>query len=538
MSVTLLRFYTVASSLLLAACSLLLMACGGGSGGDRGSTAEVNLSGQVTYDYIPHKTTLIGLNYNATEARPGRGLVVELLDQNNQVLAEALTDSNGNYTFRVQGNKQVRVRVKAQLKSSISPTWDVRVRDNTSNDALYVMDGSLASTGSKDSARDLHADSGWTGAGYGNTRVAAPFAILDSLYLALNRFVTAGHQQAFPPLVIFWSTRNNTAVGDIALGEIGTTYYDTSAIYVLGEANSDTDEYDSYVVLHEWGHYLETVLSRTDTLGGEHSTGASLDMRLAMSEGFSTAIAAMMFNNPLYRDSLGFLQSEGFYYDASDTNPSLKGWYSEDSVSSVIYNYYQSASNKTARNFADVLTAITATDFVEAEGAVSIYTFSDVIKNQFPTHADTLNTLLAGQNIFGTDEFGANESNDGGNADVLPIYKNLVIDGAATRVCSSNTLGTYNKLGVHQFLQLPVVTAGNYLISVTRANGQFLTTDPDAVIFNQGGFVAEGTSALSNSEEFSAQLNAGNYLVVVTDANNADPNLANNRRACFDVQVQ
>jgi hypothetical protein len=532
MHVTLLRFYTALISLLVVGCS------GGSSGGGDNSTAEVTLSGRVTYDYIPHKTTLIGLNYNAIEARPGRGLVVELLNQNNQLIAEGLTDSDGNYTFSVQGKKQVRVRVKAQLKSSISPTWDVSVRDNTGNDALYVMDGSLASTGTRDSTRDLHADSGWTGTGYGNTRVAAPFAILDSLYLASHRFVTAGYQQAFPPLVIFWSTRNNTAVGDPALGEIGTTYHDTSAIYVLGEANSDTDEYDSYVVLHEWGHYLETVLSRTDSLGGEHSTGASLDMRLAMSEGFATSIAAMMLNNPLYRDSLGFLQSEGFYYDASDTNPQPKGWYSEDSVASIIYNYYQSSNNKTARNFVDVLTAITATDFVEADGAISIYTFADVIKDQFPAHTNTLNTLLTGQNIFGTDAFGANEGNDGGNPDVLPIYKDLVINGAATRVCSSNASGTYNKLGVHQFLRLSVINEGDYLISAIKANGQIITTNPNIEIYNQGRLVDDGTSPFVDSEEFTTQLDAGSYLVVVMDLKNFDPNLANNRRACFDVQVQ
>lgn len=531
---------------------LLLLACGGsGKGKNRSSSSfssssssvspvgDVNLAGRITYDYVPHKTTLIGLNYNAIEARPGRGLVVELLGQNNQSLATTLTDSNGNYHFTVPGNTQVRVRVKAQLLSSQAPAWDISVRDNTSNDALYVMDGSLASTGTTDSIRDLHAASGWTGNSYGNTRVAAPFAILDGLYIGLNRFADAGYTQTFPSLNIFWSVNNKTADGDPRLGEIGTSYYSDSAIYILGEANSDTDEYDTHVILHEWGHYLENRLFRTDTLGGDHSQNVALDMRLALSEGIATALASMMLNNPLYADSLGVRQSDGFYFDASDKNPPLKGWYAEGSIASIIYNYYLSAINKTARNFADVLTSMISPEYVETEAAVSIYTFAHAVKSRHPTHSATVYTLMTEQNIFGTDGFGSNESNNGGVQDVLPVYKNLVIDGAPTQVCSSNTQGSYNKLGVHQYLRLAIATTGNYEFRVTKSSGQAaITTDPDIEIYRGGNSVAEGASLLNDTEITSSLLTTGNYWIAVFDANNYDADLSATRRACFDVRVQ
>jgi hypothetical protein len=544
MAATLLRVFL----LLL---GIVLVACGGSSGGGKSrhssssnsntssiAAQDVNLSGKVTYDYVPHKTTLIGLNYNAVEVRPGRGLIVELLSADNQLLRSTSTDNNGNYTFIAPGQTRVRVRVKAQLLADQAPVWNVSVRDNTNNNILYAMDGSLTNTGSSDSVRNLHAASGWTGISYGNPRVAAPFAILDSLYTALKRFANSGYVQAFPTLDIFWSINNRTAEGDPKLGEIGTSYYDGTGIYVLGEANSDTDEYDYHVILHEWGHYIENTLSRTDTLGGDHAQNVPQDMRLAMSEGFSTGLAAMMLNNPLYADSLGVRQSDGFYFDASDKNPDVKGWFSEASVSSIIYHYYLSSNNKTARNFADVLAGITADSFIQTEGLVSIFTLSDSIKNQNPAHAATIDILFGEHNIFGTDTFGANESNNGGVADALPVYKALAIDAPAIQICSSNIQGNYNKLGVHQFLRLTVGTNGNYNFSVTKSSGQSIVTDPDVEIFYRGNLVDDGVSSVTDSETFTASLTSGNYVVVVTDRNNHNAALANTRRACFDVRVQ
>lgn len=523
---------------------LYLGACGGGgktshqsSSVTTSSQGVVSLSGRVTYDYVPHKTTLIGLNYNAIESRPVRGVQVELIGQSGQILAVTSTDADGHYQVAAPANTAVRVRVKAQLLSVTAPAWDFSVRDNTSGNALYVMDGSLASTGKSDSTRDLHAASGWTGVSYGSARVAAPFAILDDIYVSLQRFVAVGYQQSFPVLTIFWSTKNKAVDGDPGLGEINTTYYSDSAIYVLGDANADTDEYDAHVILHEWGHYIETALSRTDTLGGDHSQDLPLDMRLAMSEGFSTAWASVLLNNPLYADSLGIRQSDGFYFDASEKNPDLKGWYSEASVSSIIYNYYTSSKNKTARNFSDVISAVTADDFINAEGAVSIFTFAESVRRQFPEHMNTINELLTEQHIFGADEFGLNETNDGGRPDVLPVYKPLVIDGGATIVCSSNIIGTFNKLGVHQFLQLTVNNGGNFQVSATRSTGQSLTTNPNVEIFHRGIIADDGTSPFNNSEVFTTFLSAGNYLVVVYDQNNFDPNMTNTRRSCFDVRI-
>src|SRR5690606_40072898 len=48
-------------------------------------------------------------------------------------------------------------------------------------------------------------------------------------------------------------------------------------IYLLGAENVDTDEFDTHVILHEWAHYFEKALSRTDTIGGMHQYADYLD---------------------------------------------------------------------------------------------------------------------------------------------------------------------------------------------------------------------------------------------------------------------
>jgi hypothetical protein len=204
---------------LLLCVSTLLFACGGGGGGSSNfvpassqpassvsssvgpsssilsspgssavssSTASssmpsvITLTGKVTYDLVPHNDNQFGLNYSATTISAGRGLLIELLDSNNLILATTNSDNLGNYSFSVENNKLVKVRVKAQLLRTQSPAWNFKVTDNTSGNSLYAMDGSLVAASDTTAVRNLHAASGWTGTGYTQPRVAAPFAILET----------------------------------------------------------------------------------------------------------------------------------------------------------------------------------------------------------------------------------------------------------------------------------------------------------------------------------------------------------------------
>ncbi len=498
----------------------------------------ITLTGKVTYDLVPHNENHLGLNYSATSVSPGRGLLIELLDSNNQILATTTSDNAGNYAFKVEINKLVKVRVKAQLLRTQKPTWNFRVTDNTSGNSVYVMDGSLVAASDATAVRNLHAASGWTGAGYTQPRVAAPFAILDSVLIGADKVLTAGNFTDFPPLELRWSVKNKAADGDLALGEVGTSFYGGSAIYILGDENNDTDEYDRHVILHEWGHYLESEFARSDSIGGDHVYGDKLDMRVAMSEGFSNAFSAMMLDEPNYRDASGQQQSDGFSNNISRKNHTVRGWYSEASVESVLYNFYTSSNGKTARNFADIFSVINSDVYANNPAMISIYVFADALRNVKSAQTTQFNTLLLEQNIETTNAFGDNESNSGGYTGSLPIYKTLAVNNTPVNVCSTNRFGAYNKLAVAQFMVLDIASAGTYQISVREAANDSGDSDPDIYLYRRGSLldVAEGSQI--DQENLSRFLSVGTYVLEVVDDRALDVDNTDEITACFDVRAQ
>jgi hypothetical protein len=483
-----------------------------------------------------------GLDYAKTIALPGRGLVVELLDINNQILTTHISDEMGNYSFAIARNELVRVRVKAQIVSDpdeVAAQWDFKVTDNTNNNRIYSMIGSLLAANESTAVRDLHASSGWTGAAYTQPRVAAPFAIIDSIFTGVQRFVAVDNALQFPTLELRWSSNNSTADGDLALGEIATSFYrqDLSAIYILGSEGEDTDEYDRHVILHEWGHYIEAELSRSDSIGGDHHSDDLLDMRVAMSEGFANALSAMLLDDPVYRDSSGARQNDGFRILVNRINNSVRGWYSEASIQSVLYNFYVSNSNKIARDFTDIFTVITHDNYIGSDAFVTIYLFAEQLRAIFPGLTQGFNQLLGGQNIAITDRFGTNESNSGGYVAHLPIYKPLPLNNTVMNICSSNRLGSYNKMGVSQFLLLNVASSGHYQITVRESGIDSGDSDPDMYLYQGGALLefAEGTAI--DEEALTYSFDEGAYILEVVDARAVDSEFVDEVYACFDIRA-
>lgn len=566
------RVYAAISTITWILLAGILVACGGGGGGSSPPASSVNkglssspamsssttqssisaisssissqsslsatltISGKVTYDFVPHD--IDGLNYATITVRAGRGLLVELLDENNIVLATTLTDNDGNYSADVARNKLVKVRVKAQLLRSQAPVWNFKVTDNTNDNALYSMVGNLVAATDTNATRNLHAPSGWTGNGYTASRVAAPFAILDTIYDGVTRLQSAGNSADFPALELRWSNKNKPADGELTLGEIGTSFFWDDAIYILGDENNDTDEYDRHVLLHEWGHYVEANFSRSDSIGGDHSQDEKLDMRVAMSEGFANAFSAMMLDDVNYRDSSGPQQGDGFFNNISQKNNSVRGWYSEASVQSVLYNFYASNNGKTAKNFADIFQIINAVNYVNNSGLISIYTFADQLRKQIPGQSTHFNSLLVEQNIEITDEYGAGESNSGGHIASLPVYKTLLLNNSPVNICSTNRLGSYNKLATSQYLLINVTTSGTYKFTAVEAGDDSGNSDPDLYLFRRGSLIGIAEDPTVDQESVSRFLSAGTYVLEVADARVKDVDESNQITACFDVRAQ
>ncbi len=508
-------------------------ACGG-SGGGGNSTPEI--SGKLTFDRVPHDS-FSGLDFPNTVQAPVRGATVDLLNASGTFLQNTVSDSEGNYRFEVSAQASYIIRVRAELKKEdAAPTWNFSVVDNTQAKALYTMQSTSQAVAAQSVTLNLNAASGWDVSGYTGSRVAAPFAILDSIYRAKELVLSADPNVVFPALLVNWSVNNKAVPGDNTKGEITTSSFDTEQIYILGDALGDTDEYDSHIITHEWGHYLEQYFSRTDTLGGGHRLTDKQDPRVALGEGFGNAFSGMATGQAIYRDSFfGPQQNTGNSFDL-EANPVINaaGWYSEASVQSLLYDIYDTTnegSDSVSLGFTPIFKALINGEKT-TKAFTTIFSLVNQIKKESPANVNAINNLLISQNIQVDDDFATTEvTNDGGDPGSLPLYQPLTINAGNLAVCTNNTNGEFNKLGNRRYIQFEVPVTGNYTVSATA---QSVNDDPDIVVYKQGEVLFIGHEA--GDESKTLNLGAGIYLIDVSDKANTD-NSGGGKNVCSDISV-
>ena len=525
---------------------------------------SASITGKAEFDFVPFVAGR--LNYPLTEQRPIRGATIQLIDAgNNAVLGTTTSDGNGDFTFATTVGRSVFLRVRAELKQAGAPGWDVEVRDNTASTnlplaerPLYVLDGAAFTTTAGLQNVTIRAESGWTGTSYGNTRAAAPFSVLDTIYAAVQMVVSADPDVVFAPLDAFWSVNNTPTVGgnrDFDTGEIGTSFYrgDLDSLFLLGDENTDTEEYDTHVVAHEWGHFFEDTLSRSDSTGGSHSLTQRLDPRLAFGEGWGNAVSAMINPSPVYFDSSGNQQAGGFTFSLEDNAPnaSERGWYNERSVQAILYDLFDSADDNEdtiSLGFAP-LYEVLVDEQANGEAFTTIHAFITALRARNPALQSQIDALLAVQRIRGdTDAFGTGEIEAAGRPSLtLPIYTEIVPNGGPTEICSSNIYDPDedgNKLAVRQFGRFTIAAQGNYNVAVVTNNAPVgVQTDPDAFVFS-AAFVGGGNSGVADREDFTlSNLAPGTYVLEVYEWSylaGGSPAIAQNntnRETCFDITI-
>ncbi len=527
--------------LTMAVLAGMVYGCGGGGGSDDssptpppggggGSGEAATISGKLTFDQVPHNQSTNGLNHSATVEAPIRGVTVQLLD-GSTVVDTDVSDASGNYSFDAETGTSYRIRIRAELKQSGTQSWDIEVVDNTSSNAQYVLDTSTFTVSSSSETRDINADSGWGGSSYTSTRAAAPFNILDRVYVIIQKLQNVDSNLTLDPLVINWSVNNIPESGNLATGRIGTSFYTQDQIYLLGAANTDSDEYDGHVIIHEWGHYFEDNNARSDSIGGPHGGGDRLDMRVAFGEGFGNAWSGIITDDPFYRDSFGTNQSQGFSINVENNNVSNPGWFSEGSVQSILYDVYDGADDDLANLGLQPIYDVLTGQQRNTEAFTSIFSFMTYLKAENTSDVAALNDLLNGQNIdVNVDIWGSNETDNEGQPSVIPVYNELS-PGDTQEVCTITTFGNdRNKLGNRKFLRLNIQSAGNYTLRLTPSG----SNDLDGYIYNQGQLVAFtealGTSTVDITENFAA----GTHVADVLAYNSSGSAIVG---TCFDVSL-
>jgi hypothetical protein len=474
------------------------------------------------------------------------------------VYASTSTDESGAYSVSVPAGVNVQVVVNAQLYRDPTgplPRYSIAVRDNTNSDAIYALGQTCNSGASGNTTCNLSAASGWGGSSYTSTRAAGAFSVLDTAWASVQRVLQANPNASFPSLNMFWSVNNRPASGcgannaaDLAQGCIGTSFYGGPAngvhrLYILGAANTDTDEYDVHVVAHEWGHYFQGAFSRDDQPGASHTGNELQDFRLSFSEGWGNAWSGMVWNDPIYRDSYGASQSQGFAVNVSrrtgtgaagDTLPA--GWFREDTVQYVLWKLYDTLG-RNAAGFTPIYSVLTGSAFTQGVPLTGIHAFAETLRTINPTAGASLSPILSDQGISNTsDGFGGGETNNAGQSGVLPIYTPYTTLGSSTQVCVSNVNGNTNKLRNFVYVRVTVPTTRSYTISAVDTAAS-PASDPDFDVY-QGGLITSGQGSSVGTETLGGvNLQAGSAVIVLSDYELPASTSAPNTSRCFNLTI-
>ena len=310
------------------------------------------------------------------------------------------------------------------------------------------------------------------------------------------------------------------------------------SIVILGDVDTDSDEYDEHVVTHELAHFLTFIVTRDDSIGGSHSLSSLLDPRVSFSEGFGNAFSAMATDDPLYVDA-GFGDDGGFAFNLelntigqiieNSNGIPAAGWYGESSTQSIIYDLFDGNSDgpdNVSLGFAPLFNTLQSDAYIENDAATTIFSYLDAMVSIGAVNQNQLDPLLSFQDIDGEGSFGSGETNDGGIPTSLPVIHTYAVGAPPIEICSLDDAGDTNRIGNRVLISLDVPQSGSFTIRMSRIPGSLPTEastprDPDFRIFNRGGFVTSGIGPAADEEVQIRTLPAGNLIVEAFDFNNA-----------------
>ncbi|PCJ56245.1 MAG: hypothetical protein COA79_19530 [Planctomycetota bacterium] len=489
--------------LILLVCLLAFTSCG--SNNEGGSAEEVTVSGRITFDRVPVTTN--GLDYENIAIEPVKRSLIAIVESNNSIIKTSYTDDSGNFSFTISSKSSVKIQVFSETQNPqiiVQDNFTVDPND-ASKQAIYVLESNtFDATGNSTITKDLHASSGYNTITneLSEPRAAAPFAILNTCLKAAD-FFSSKRTINYPKLTINWSEK-----------QAGSNW-DGVELNLYGIEDDDTDEYDEHVVVHEWGHYFENTLGRSDSPGGDHTDGDVLDPRIAFSEGWGNALSAMvLFPDSVYKDTAGPKQKKLFFevdidennYELKDTyvlkdNSNFKiGWFSENTVQSILYDLFDPASSDTEESFdtveadAGVIYDIFTNDIKDAESLTTIFAYINGF-NQRVSGAD-LNALLALHNMNPVvDEFGTNQTNDGGIDGGLPVYNDLAFGASVTLTFDSSAAS--NQLGSIKYVKFSNLSGKGSISIIGGGNKTVQLIHKGAVLDSQ---ISSTTVNINNIE--------------------------------------
>ncbi len=309
-------------------------ACSGNEGGNSGGSVSnalpycssvtnysnpIVVSGSAQYEYR--------INGNGAVASPNpiRYAEVRVVDSEGTLIQCGETDSAGNFSLNLpQSGDSATITIASRANNSF---LRASIYNNPNSNSFYGLTRSVTLSSTQNVGAMIATATGTIIPG-------GAFNILDKLldandFLRINTANCAATFSNCPefttaPLVnVYWSAGVDPATY-FGIGAPLSFYLpNENQLYILGGSggdvdNSDTDHFDSSIILHEYGHALENLMSFTDSPGGMHNGDNILDPRLAWSEGFANFFQAAVTGNSVYRDTFGTpLGTNGVYINES-----------------------------------------------------------------------------------------------------------------------------------------------------------------------------------------------------------------------------
>jgi hypothetical protein len=277
---------------------------------------EGKIRGAIHYEKVPYRVdNKIGLRFDAPKTTPVAGVQVELL-VNEVVVGTALTNAKGSYELPWKQDKGTKVKLRLM---AISGHVEVRNKERV----VYSYPLGSLEVAQGDVTRDTVLVTVDKGAGALN--------IIEAIRIADEFLKTeAGVKAAeIPKITISWTPGYNGPPGTIT----HFSSHDNSA-FIYGDRAVDSDEFDDYVIIHEYGHFIMSVFSRDDSPGGNHGSNQKIDPRLAWSEGWANFFACAVIGDSHYADT----QLENLSFDLNSVRPQNAGYWNEMSVGFTLWN--------------------------------------------------------------------------------------------------------------------------------------------------------------------------------------------------------
>jgi len=255
------------------------------------------LEGTVTYERrVPTETGLT----SGTERRPARRVTVQAVDEAGVIQAQTATDDQGRYQLRVERPAPVQVRATTVITAD---GFDVRVLQGPLMRQPHELVSTLQGTELGTHHVDLHAT-------VGGAEPAGAFHVVDRFLDGL-RAVRESIGVTLPPLIGLWRRGNTQSEAHTSFftGESSATPGAWELQLMGGEAarpdQSDSDQFDSGIILHELGHFVNRILGADPSIAGSHDRRRAMVPGVAFDEAFATFFACAVLRDPLYLDTVG-----------------------------------------------------------------------------------------------------------------------------------------------------------------------------------------------------------------------------------------